>query len=292
MNKTDKKHTISIVGIGKWGKNLLRDFNKISQIKSVFDGENSKNEKWLKENYPNIKLVKSYDEILEDGDVSSVVIATPINTHYTIAKKALFSQKNVFLEKPASTVSSEVTELIEIAKKNKLVFFTGFVLLYDEIFNRVEEISKKENILEISSIWIKSNDTGSEIIPNLASHDFSIFFSIFGKPENIKVLEKNDKKVKIILDFPNNKNASIQIDIVDDKKDREIKINTDKNSYVWLGNTLGKIKENGEVEHIYTHKKTPLENEISYFIQKVNSTNKETNENISLLVTEYIEKTS
>ena len=73
---------VGIVGIGKWGKNLLKEFSKISVIPICVTKGNSQNNKWLKTNYPKIKSTKNYYEILHDENIDAVIIATPIKTHF------------------------------------------------------------------------------------------------------------------------------------------------------------------------------------------------------------------
>ena len=109
---------IAIVGIGRWGKNLIRDFSKLVQVKTCVTTGNRKNLAWLQQNYPDIIHTTDIHEILKDPSVDAIVIATPINSHFSIAKKALESKKHVFVEKPLTKTVGETQKLIKIAKKN------------------------------------------------------------------------------------------------------------------------------------------------------------------------------
>ena len=111
---------IAIIGLGKWGKNLIRDVSKISCVKKCSSLGDSKNISWLKKNYPSIQYTSDSQEIFADKEIDAVIIATPINTHYNLVKKALLSKKHVFVEKPISSTLSKAEELIKIANS---VFF-------------------------------------------------------------------------------------------------------------------------------------------------------------------------
>ena len=108
---------IAIIGLGKWGKNLIRDVSKISCVKKCSSLGNSNNIKWLKKKYPSIQYTYNLKEIFADKEIDAVIIATPINTHYNLVKKALLAKKHVFVEKPLSSTLSNAEELIKIAKK-------------------------------------------------------------------------------------------------------------------------------------------------------------------------------
>ena len=102
---------LGIIGIGDWGKNLVRDTSKISYVKKCSGLGNTKNISWLKKNYPSIQYVSDQKEIFTDKEIDAVIIATPINTHYNLVKKALLLKKHVFVEKPLSSTLSKAEEL-------------------------------------------------------------------------------------------------------------------------------------------------------------------------------------
>mgnify|MGYP003994117809 CR=1 FL=1 len=90
-----RMNKIAIIGIGNWGKNLVRDFSKISDIKKCTSNGNIQNIEWLKKNYPSIDYVNNHKEIFNDEEINAVIISTPIKTHYTLVKKHYY-QKNMF----------------------------------------------------------------------------------------------------------------------------------------------------------------------------------------------------
>ena len=271
---------LGIIGIGNWGKNLVRELSKIHCIKKCSSNGNLKNIRWLKKNYPSIQYVSDSKEIFADKEINAVIIATPINTHYKIVKKALLSKKHVFVEKPISTNLSEAEELIEIAKKNNLLLFVGHIFIFNEIFKKLIQISNRENITHLNFLWNKFGTFDEDIFLNLVSHDLSIILALFGKPKKIKLINKfgvisKCDVVTLILELPNKKTCQIHVNRCSNHKQKHVTIFTQKNIYIWDDLSLFKNnKKTNSFKLIFQSKYTPLEIECKEFVKKLNETNK------------------
>ncbi len=66
--------------------------------------------------YPNIKIYRSLDEILNDESIELVIVNTPTNTHYEYSKKVLLAGKHAVVEKAFTTSIAEAIELEELAR--------------------------------------------------------------------------------------------------------------------------------------------------------------------------------
>ena len=270
---------LGIIGIGNWGKNLVRELSKIHCIKKCSSNGNSKNIRWLKKNYPSIQYVSDSKEIFADKEINAVIIATPINTHYKLVKKALLSKKHVFVEKPISTNLSQAEELIEIAKKNNLLLFVGHIFIFNEIFKKLIQISNRENITHLNFLWNKFGTFDEDIFLNLVSHDLSIILALFGKPKKIKLINKfgvisKCDVVTLILELPNKKTCQIHVNRCSSHKQKYVTIFTQKNIYVWDDLSLFKNnKKTNSFKLVFQSKYTPLEIECKEFVKKLNETN-------------------
>ena len=270
---------LGIIGIGNWGKNLVRELSKIHCIKKCSSNGNLKNIRWLKKNYPSIQYVSDSKEIFADKEINAVIIATPINTHYKLAKKALLSKKHVFVEKPISTNLSEAEELIEIAKKNNLLLFVGHIFIFNEIFKKLIQISNRENITHLNFLWNKFGTFDEDIFLNLVSHDLSIILALFGKPKKIKLINKfgvisKCDVVTLILELPNKKTCQIHVNRCSSHKQKHVTIFTQKNIYIWDDLSLFKNnKKTNSFKLVFQSKYTPLEIECKEFVKKLNETN-------------------
>ena len=128
---------LAIVGLGKWGKILLSEFSKHSEIiYAVTKGDENKS--WLKENFPQIIHTTDLKSVL-NSDIDGIIIATPPSLHYQQSKSSLAKGKHVFVEKPPAKSAKEAEELLKLAKSKNLALFVDHVFLFDESFIRFKK---------------------------------------------------------------------------------------------------------------------------------------------------------
>jgi predicted dehydrogenase len=277
----NEKLNLAIIGIGRWGKNLTDTFSKQNvNIKYCFHNGSAENTKWINEKYPNIILAKNYEEILEDKTVDTIVIATPIKTHFELAKKALEAKKNVFIEKPGTQTIEEFEELKKIQKENDSIVTIGYVFIHHPICNYINKILRDEKITSIHFEWNKWGSFGEDIIENLVTHEISIL-KYLGIDIDTKTLSITNhphitKSDIFILEAKSTQdvNVSININRVSQEKRKTITIKTDKNSYIWTNNELKKINANQNTDNIEIDNTPALDIEVSSFIKNIkNNTN-------------------
>src|SRR5437867_2908704 len=122
---------LAVVGLGYWGPNLVRNLAELSGAEVSWCCDlRSDALAAIGRRYPGIRLTPVYDVILSDPDVDAVVIATPLSSHYPLARAALESGKHTFVEKPLATSSAAARELIDLASERKLVLMPGHTFLY------------------------------------------------------------------------------------------------------------------------------------------------------------------
>jgi len=277
---------LAVIGIGKWGKNLIRDLEKFANIKTCSSNGDKKNIEWIKTHYPKIKHIKNTKQIFQDKEIDAVIISTPIKTHYNLVKESLLSGKHVFVEKPIASNLIQTNELIKIAKQKNCILFVGHIFLQNEIFKKIIQINKNENIQHINFEWNKFGTFDEDIFSNLLSHDLSILLSLFKNPtkiqlhDNIGFISKSDF---INMSFHFKKiYATVMINRFSNYKKKIITIKTNKNSYIWDDNQLFKQnKKSNEFELLYKSKISPLENECKNFVKSL-STPKITYESANL----------
>ena len=74
------------------------------------------------EKYPDVRIVRSLDELLAIREIRLVVIATPNDTHYSFARQCLATGRDVVVDKPFTTTVEEAKSLVEFAKeKGRLI---------------------------------------------------------------------------------------------------------------------------------------------------------------------------
>src|SRR5262245_61346641 len=122
---------VGVIGIGYWGPNLLRCFQESSECKVAYvcDRDGTKLSQ-ISKRFPDVICTTSDADVLRRDHVDVVVIATPTNTHYVLAKRALEAGLHTFVEKPLATRRDECADLIACADANGCVLFVGHVFLY------------------------------------------------------------------------------------------------------------------------------------------------------------------
>ncbi len=171
---------IAIVGLGYWGPNLLRNFSNLDDCEIVaFDLDNARLSHFLKV-YPKLQSVDSYQAILADSDIQGVVIATPVQSHHSLASQAMQAGKHVFVEKPLTQNVAEAEDLIRIAKETQRQLLVGHIYLFNSAVRQIGELINKGELGELLYIYSMRANLGPirtdvDVLWDLAPHDLSIF---------------------------------------------------------------------------------------------------------------------
>lgn len=186
-----KTHNIAVIGCGLWGRNIVRNFYNLNALHSVCDIDND-NLEAVKKEYPNIKLTNDFNEILANKEINGVIVVTPSHTHYRLVKAALEAGKNVYVEKPISTVSEEARQLTILAEEKNLVLMVGHLLLYHPAVNRLKMLVNEGVLGDIRYIQsdrlnINHFKNDRSVMWDLAPHDVSMASYIIGK-EPVRVI--------------------------------------------------------------------------------------------------------
>ena len=176
----NNKVGIAQVGVGYWGKNLLRNFAALpdARIVQVCDQSTEILEK-LRNQYNGLDTTQRFDDILRNPDVDAVVIATQTPLHYQFAKDALAAGKHVFVEKPLAQTTEQAEELVTLAEQNDLRLMVGHLLMYHPAFTYVEDIIKRGDLGDIRYLYSVRVNLGiirqrENAFESLAPHDLSL----------------------------------------------------------------------------------------------------------------------
>ncbi len=271
---------IAIIGLGRWGKNLLREYSKICSVPICITKSDKNNIVWLKNNYPTVRHTNRFEDVLNNKNIDAVAVATPIKTHFDLAFRALRAGKHVFLEKPIATNSHDAKKLLEVANNKKLVLFVGHVFFYHPVLTKLKSIIKNEPIQYARLNWFNFGSFKEDILLDLVSQEISIILELIGTPKKIfwldnKKIIKNSDLVTLQLDFSGKKNCIINTNRTSTYKKKSMTIITSKNLFIWEDDILYKFDRKKLSFHVaYSSKKTPLELECKEFIKSINNNNK------------------
>ena len=145
---------VGIIGVGYWGKKHVDEYTKLGHEVIVSDLSN-KNLDFCRLNY-NSKAVSDYKEILSDKDIKFVSICTPNDTHHKFAIEAIKAGKNVLIEKPLASTSIDAEEIIEFAKKQKVILLVGHIFRFNNAINKIKDLINSKQlgtIYTVNLIW-------------------------------------------------------------------------------------------------------------------------------------------
>src|SRR5215831_3784391 len=133
--------SIGVIGCGYWGPNLLRNFaeNEAAQLQWLCDLDPDRLAS-MSRRYPMAQRAVDYRRLLEDPELDAVAVATPVATHYEIAKEFLRAGKHVLLEKPLTATVEEGEELNELAERNGLTLMVDHTFVYTGAVRKMKEI--------------------------------------------------------------------------------------------------------------------------------------------------------
>jgi predicted dehydrogenase len=178
---------IGLIGCGYWGPNLIRNFTKIRQcrIETIADQRPERLDAVLHLN-PAMRPVTSAKEVIESDAIDAVVIATPISTHFPLAKDALLHGKHVFIEKPLARTSAEAKELITLAEGMNKVLMVDHTFIYSGAVQKVRQIIDAGELGEIfyyDSVRLNLGlfQPDVNVLWDLAPHDFSLLSYLIQK---------------------------------------------------------------------------------------------------------------
>lgn len=178
---------IGIIGIGYWGPNLVRNFSNQNEA-VVYMVADSRKERldMIKKNYPSILCVNNADEMINSSEIDAIVIATPVFTHFNLAKKALLNGKHVLLEKPMAETVAHCIELIDIANDRGLSLMVDHTFLYTGAVKKIKELIDSGEIGDVNYFDSTRLNLGLfqpdiNVLWDLAPHDISILFYLLNQ---------------------------------------------------------------------------------------------------------------
>lgn len=172
---------IAVVGAGYWGKNLVHNFYKLGRLKTICDTSPQRQEEFA-DKYPQIKIESSFDQVLKDTEIRGVVIATPAETHFALAKIALECNKDVFVEKPLCLNPEEGQQLCHISQQKNKILMVGHLLHYHPAIKKIKEMVLKGKVGKIHHIYSNRLNLGifrseENVMWSFAPHDISVILS-------------------------------------------------------------------------------------------------------------------
>ena len=175
-------YNIAVIGYGYWGPNLVRNIknHKDCDLKYICEINKRYRTKAKSEN-ESVIILSDYKDILNDQSIDAVFVATPLDTHFELAKNILNSNKHLFITKPTVQNCKQIDKLIKLSISKKLIAVTDHTYIFSNAINKIKEIIDSGELGEITyfdsvrvNLGIFQNDL--DVVWDLAPHDLSILF--------------------------------------------------------------------------------------------------------------------
>ena len=237
---------IGAIGFGYWGPNIVRNFGMVneSQVTMVCD-LNPQVLKKVKKAYPLIRVTTDSATMIKDPQVDAVAIATPVFTHFALAKMALQEGKSVFVEKPFTYTVAEAEELIELARKKNQKIMVDHTFLYTGAVRKIKNLIDDHVLGDLYyfdsvrvNLGLFQHDVN--VVWDLAPHDISIMHYLIGdKPQAVVATgaghfgRKLEDIAYLTIYYPRNVLAHINVNWLSPVKVRTTLIGGKKKMLVW-----------------------------------------------------------
>ncbi len=176
---------VAVVGVGYWGRNLVRNFHELGALALLCDPDKSA-ERRCQSEYGNVKYCREFSSVLTDPSIDALALATPAVTHYEFAKAALEAGKDVFVEKPLAIDVRQGAELVELATAKRRILMVGHILRYHPAILKLQELIRdgalgKINYLYSNRLNIGKIRTEENILWSFAPHDISVMLALLNE---------------------------------------------------------------------------------------------------------------
>ena len=222
-------------GLGNWGQNLVRNFDELAELAWLCDSSEERCARFGAR-YPRARVTADFEELLADDELEAVVIATPVPTHYELARQALDAGKHVFVEKPPAMRRDEMAELIALARKRNVVLMPGHLLLYHPGVCKLKQLIDSGELGEVLCVYGNRQNLGiirshENALWSLGVHDLSVILWLLGEePVETIALGRDflqpgvEDVVFCYLRFPSGKVAHMHLSWLDPHKMRKITV--------------------------------------------------------------------
>jgi UDP-2-acetamido-3-amino-2,3-dideoxy-glucuronate N-acetyltransferase len=291
-----RSRRVAVVGAGRWGINHVTTLLTLGCLGGIVES-NDEVANRLKSRYPDVKIYSRLEDALKD-DFDGFTIATPAETHYTIAETILKSKRHVLVEKPIALRVEEAIRLKELAEKNTVNLMVGHLLLFHPAIRKIKDLIDRGKIGKLQYVYSNRLNLGTvrteeNILWSFAPHDIAIFqFLIGSRPIEVEsrggiFLQPNIHDSSMtVLTYPNNVVGHIFVSWLHPFKEHRIVVIGSKGMFSYEDSSEGKqilfyekgidwvkgepIKRDGPTEIIPYERRMPLEEELRYFVSRLN----------------------
>ena len=235
---SDRSVTVGVVGLGYWGPNLARNFDRLadSELRWICDGSEASRDRWATA-FPSARVSSDLDELLADPELDAIVVATPVPTHAALAVRVLEAGKHCFVEKPLAQSVAEAEQAVAAARDAGRVLMVGHLLEYHPGLEQLKAIADSGDLGDIHYIYGNRLNLGKlraeeNALWSLGAHDVSVVLRLAGGEEPVELnavgecymQEGIEDVVFAYMRFPSGLAAHLHLSWLDPHKERRFTI--------------------------------------------------------------------
>ena len=176
---------VGVVGVGYWGKNLVRNFHQLGAVAALCDDREGV-ERECRAQYPAVSFFREYSALLADPAITAVALATPAVTHFEMAKAALEAGKDVLVEKPLAIDVRHGEQLVQLANAKGRILMVGHILRYHPAILKLQELIQSGALGKLTYIYSNRLNIGKirteeNILWSFAPHDISVMLALLNE---------------------------------------------------------------------------------------------------------------
>jgi UDP-2-acetamido-3-amino-2,3-dideoxy-glucuronate N-acetyltransferase len=182
FDKQSESLRVAVVGAGYWGINHVRNYYELGCLAAVCDSSEQSIAR-IRERFPEVHVAPEYSSILAERDIRGVIIATPAESHYAMAREAIEAGKDVLVEKPLTLSASEGERLVALGEKRGAVLMVGHLLEFHPAIQKLRELIKSGALGELRYLYSSRLNLGKvrreeNILWSFAPHDIAIILRL------------------------------------------------------------------------------------------------------------------
>jgi predicted dehydrogenase len=237
---------VAVIGYGYWGPKLVRNFSGLAEagVAAVCD-QRPELLAQVRRYYPAVAVTAEPEDLFRDPKIHAIAIATPVSSHFDLARRALRAGKHVWVEKPMAATTEEASLLVEEVARAQKTLVVDHTFIYTGAVRKIRELLAKNAIGELfyydsvrSNLGLFQGDVN--VLWDLAVHDVAIIDALFPqKPVAVSatgishVPNQPENMAYLTLFFPGRQIAHVHVNWLSPVKLRRTLIGGSEKMILW-----------------------------------------------------------
>lgn len=236
---------VGVIGYGHWGPNVARSLAAAdgARLVAVCDHHPERLEQ-ASRHHPGARTSTDHRDLLADGSVDAVVVATPIGTHFELAMQALASGRHVWVEKPIAETVGQALRLADEAERRARVLVVDHTVVYSGGVRRLAGLIEAGELGEVLHVDATRANLGTfrdvNVIADLAVHDFAILDRLVReRPHAVSATGRAhfagapEDAATVWLSYPSGATASVSVSWISPLRERRVLVSGSRRMAVY-----------------------------------------------------------